>query len=73
MKNILTSCDNVDWVFVCHRVCVCVRLIMPKCGPGDTYCSGKYRRSDFERFVRHLYFCPPLGLRTDAATELYSV
>ena len=32
MKNILTSCDNVDWVFiVCVYVCVCVCVRVSSC------------------------------------------
>lgn len=38
------------WVFACVYVCV----IMAKCGPGDSYCSGNYQRGGFESFARCL-------------------
>lgn len=41
----------------CETLCVCVCVIVGKCCPGDTYCSGNYQRSSFEYFARCLCVC----------------
>lgn len=56
VQYFITSHDSVTgivftlWVFACVYVCV----IMAKCGPGDSYCSGNYQRGGFESFARCL-------------------
>ena len=36
-------------------VCVCVCVILEKCGPDDMYCTGNNHKIHFEHFRRYLY------------------
>lgn len=51
----MTSTAGIFFFFFSFRVCAC--LIMTKCAPGDTYCSGNYHRGNFQYFGRCLEIC----------------